>query len=37
MFLNLVFVKGILDISLGQQADWKHLTRPAKPGHARAG
>jgi poly-beta-1,6-N-acetyl-D-glucosamine synthase len=37
MFLNLVFVKGILDISLGQQADGKHLTRPAKPGHARAG
>ncbi len=27
MVLNLVFVKGILDISLGHQADWKHLTK----------
>ena len=26
-FLNVVFVKGILDISLGRQAGWKHVTR----------
>ena len=28
MFLNIVFVKGIIDISLGRQASWKHVTRP---------
>ena len=28
-FLNLVFVKGVLDISLGRQASWKHVVRPA--------
>ena len=26
-FLNVVFVKGILDISLGREAGWKHVTR----------
>lgn len=26
-YLNVVYVKGILDISLGQQASWKHVTR----------
>jgi cellulose synthase/poly-beta-1,6-N-acetylglucosamine synthase-like glycosyltransferase len=26
-FLNVVFVKGIVDISLGRQAGWKHVTR----------
>ena len=26
-FLNVVFVKGILDISLGRKAGWKHLDR----------
>ena len=26
-FLNVVFVKGVLDISLGRQASWKHVTR----------
>lgn len=26
-FLNVVFVKGILDISFGRQAGWKHVTR----------
>ncbi|MBT8161677.1 MULTISPECIES: glycosyltransferase [Arthrobacter] len=25
MFLNVVYVKGIIDISLGKQAKWKHL------------
>lgn len=25
-FLNVVFVKGIVDISLGRQASWKHVT-----------
>ncbi len=28
-FLNIVFVKGVLDISLGRQAAWKHVVRPA--------
>ena len=28
-FLNVVFVKGVLDISLGRQAAWKHVVRPA--------
>lgn len=27
MFLNLVYVKGILDIAVGRQATWKHVTR----------
>ncbi len=26
MFLNLIYVKGILDISLGRQANWRHVT-----------
>lgn len=26
MFLNVVYVKGILDISLGRQANWRHVT-----------
>lgn len=26
MFLNIVYVKGILDISLGRTADWKHVS-----------
>ncbi len=33
MFLNLVYVKGIIDISLGKQADWKHIVHSApEPG-----
>jgi cellulose synthase/poly-beta-1,6-N-acetylglucosamine synthase-like glycosyltransferase len=36
-FLNVVFVKGILDISLGRKAGWKHLDRSTAlvldPGH----
>jgi cellulose synthase/poly-beta-1,6-N-acetylglucosamine synthase-like glycosyltransferase len=28
-FLNVVFVKGVLDISLGRQASWKHVVKPA--------
>ena len=28
-FLNVVFVKGVLDISLGRQASWKHVVRAA--------
>ena len=31
MFLNIVFVKGILDISLGREAGWKHVARTASP------
>jgi hypothetical protein len=27
MFLNVVFVKGVLDISLSRQASWKHVTK----------
>jgi biofilm PGA synthesis N-glycosyltransferase PgaC len=30
MFLNVVYVKGVLDISLGQQARWKHVV-PSGP------
>lgn len=32
MYLNLVYVKGVVDISLGRQADWKHLAhnRPSE-------
>ncbi|MHA7262221.1 glycosyltransferase family 2 protein [Arthrobacter sp. TMN-37] len=26
MFLNIVYVKGIIDISLGRTADWKHVS-----------
>jgi cellulose synthase/poly-beta-1,6-N-acetylglucosamine synthase-like glycosyltransferase len=29
MFLNIVYVKGIVDISFGRQADWKHLAHAA--------
>lgn len=28
MFLNPVYVRGIIDLSFGRQADWKHLTHP---------
>ncbi len=28
MFLNVVYVKGIIDISLGRAADWKHVPHP---------
>lgn len=31
MFLNVVFVKGVLDISLGRQAAWKHVARTGVP------
>lgn len=36
VFLNLVYVKGILDISLGRTASWKHVTHhpPAQPAEA---
>lgn len=30
MFLNFVYVKGIIDISLGKQAAWKHVVHKAK-------
>ncbi|WP_445155320.1 glycosyltransferase family 2 protein [Arthrobacter sp. Hor0625] len=30
MFLNVVYLKGVADISLGRTASWKHLT-PARP------
>ncbi|PPB48792.1 hydrolase [Arthrobacter pityocampae] len=29
MFLNVVWVKGIIDISFGRQANWKHLSHTA--------
>ena len=32
-FLNLVYVKGILDISLGRQARWKHVVHPLPGDH----
>jgi cellulose synthase/poly-beta-1,6-N-acetylglucosamine synthase-like glycosyltransferase len=36
MFLNVVYVKGIIDISFGRQAKWKHVNRtsPVEAGKA---
>ena len=31
MFLNIVYVKGIIDIALGRTANWKHLTHEPAP------
>jgi cellulose synthase/poly-beta-1,6-N-acetylglucosamine synthase-like glycosyltransferase len=31
MFLDLVYVKGVVDISLGRQAAWKHLSHTPAP------
>ena len=31
MFLNVVYVKGVLDISVGSQARWKHVVSPGRP------
>jgi cellulose synthase/poly-beta-1,6-N-acetylglucosamine synthase-like glycosyltransferase len=31
MFLNLVYVKGIIDITLGRQASWEHSSVQARP------
>jgi len=32
MFLDVVYVKGIIDISLGRRAAWGHVVRaPAQP------
>lgn len=36
LFLNIVFLKGILDISLGRQGAWKHLPSTEKAGSADA-
>ena len=36
MFLNIVYVKGIIDISLGRTASWKHLPHASVPGKAEA-
>jgi cellulose synthase/poly-beta-1,6-N-acetylglucosamine synthase-like glycosyltransferase len=36
MFLNLVFVKGVVDITVGNRAQWKHIT-PAGDTRAKAG
>ena len=36
MFLNIVYVKGIIDISLGRTASWKHLSHASVPGKAEA-
>lgn len=30
MFLNAVYVKGVLDMSLGREASWKHVVRTAE-------
>jgi biofilm PGA synthesis N-glycosyltransferase PgaC len=35
LYLNVVYVKGILDITLGRQASWKHLVQPSGTGHVR--
>jgi hypothetical protein len=31
MFLNIIYVKGIIDIALGRTANWKHLTHASAP------
>jgi cellulose synthase/poly-beta-1,6-N-acetylglucosamine synthase-like glycosyltransferase len=31
MFLNIVYIKGIIDISLGRTANWKHVTHTSAP------
>ena len=36
LFLNVVYIKGILDISLGRQASWRHVVPPAPTGADRA-
>jgi cellulose synthase/poly-beta-1,6-N-acetylglucosamine synthase-like glycosyltransferase len=38
MFLNIIYVKGIIDIAVGRTASWKHLTHvsPADPAKAQA-
>ncbi len=37
MFLNVVYVKGVLDISLGHQARWKHVVRSGPRRHVTVG
>jgi hypothetical protein len=37
MFLNVVYVKGIIDISLGKQAKWKHLNHSQTGEPSKAG
>ena len=37
MFLNIVYVKGIIDLSLGRTATWKHLAHPAAETGSAAG
>lgn len=36
MFLNIVYVKGIIDIALGRKPSWKHLTHATTPSTAKA-
>ncbi|MDJ0320454.1 glycosyltransferase family 2 protein [Pseudarthrobacter sp. PS3-L1] len=31
MFLNIVYVKGVIDLSIGRKADWKHLSHISPP------
>lgn len=35
MFLNVVYVKGVLDISMGHQARWKHVVQSGTDRHVR--
>ncbi len=37
MFLNVVYVKGVLDISLGHQARWKHVVQSRPRRHVAVG
>ena len=32
MFLNVVYLKGIWDLSLAKQADWKHVVQTTPAG-----
>lgn len=36
MYLNIVFVKGSIDISLGRQTSWKHVTRAPSTEYVKA-
>ncbi len=38
LFLNIVYVKGILDLTLGRQANWKYVPQPtAAPSSEKVG
>ncbi|MCB5274711.1 Poly-beta-1,6-N-acetyl-D-glucosamine synthase [Arthrobacter sp. SO5] len=36
MYLNIVYVKGVIDLSVGRQAAWKHLEHAASPSNTQS-